>query len=470
MYIELENLSPELPAGPEAEYSLGGTAFPGLPLLREGNRLWLPWRTVNASDGEGNLITSLVLNSFPPAGPAVILRQAYYRLLDDQTLPGGCSQAAVPDSRGGLFYLWGLNILHINARGALSWDKGLSLPGLGRDELSQYPSKVFFVPQHGPEVQTVQGFYPDGEGNALIFWTDYPRGEGQPAFRAQKIDSEGSLLWDKNGIKVVNGEEFCLYLDAVPGLAGGFIALVPADYYAETSRLDFYDAAGRIVHNSQVYPLALSATREWRCREDGRGGLYLLTLKQTGKELTLWHWDQAGTLLFQQQIRSPEGTLSELFLGVSEQQEALLGWRVWPDSGDTAFVCAARISLQGQYSGALSETVNVALQARVGIYGRENAAGRVWVSDLGQDTWVGYDTLEADAQQESGAVSHWKARCWDASGQLHKEFDCGEALMHSGSLQVLQGRMLTVIYRYTWYERPAQLSIQPAVPFAGYLS
>ncbi|MFC1568131.1 hypothetical protein ACFL37_00350 [Candidatus Margulisiibacteriota bacterium] len=57
-----------------------------------------------------------------------------------------------------------------------------------------------FVSENGNQLDTAM--IPDGAGGAILTWTDFRRGDRNPDIYTQKIDAKGKLLWKQGGVLV----------------------------------------------------------------------------------------------------------------------------------------------------------------------------------------------------------------------------------------------------------------------------
>jgi hypothetical protein len=97
----------------------------------------------------------------------------------------------IPDGSGGAILAWqddrnvlsllDIYVQRISPQGKLLWDKN---------------GKIF-VSENGNQMDA--DMIPDGSGGAVLTWTDFRRGDRNPDIYAQRINAEGKLLWKKGG-------------------------------------------------------------------------------------------------------------------------------------------------------------------------------------------------------------------------------------------------------------------------------
>jgi hypothetical protein len=125
-----------------------------------------------------------------------------------------------------------------------------------------------------PEAQFYARIIPDGSGGAIVAWQD-GRNTGNVDIYAQRIDANGIVLWDANGVAVGAGAGNQHYPDIVPDGAGGAIVTwddtrgVDADIYAQ--RLD---GNGHALWAANGVALCAATGHQFNTRAtaDGAGG------------------------------------------------------------------------------------------------------------------------------------------------------------------------------------------------------
>jgi len=91
-----------------------------------------------------------------------------------------------------------------------------------------------------------------GAGDAIIAWTDYREGSDQIDIYAQKVSSNGNIYWLDNGIMILNSTETNQWLQMCSDGMGGAIMTWNQDIpYSESSiRAQRIDSNGNILWNS----------------------------------------------------------------------------------------------------------------------------------------------------------------------------------------------------------------------------
>jgi hypothetical protein len=116
--------------------------------------------------------------------------------------------------------------------GIFSWTDGR----LGDDDLDIYaqrvasngsvlwmPNGIFVIHAEGNQLKSVS--VNDGAGGAIIVWEDARKGTGDSDIYAQRVTAQGDLSWDADGVAVVTTDQFQIRPVLIPDGAGGaFIA------------------------------------------------------------------------------------------------------------------------------------------------------------------------------------------------------------------------------------------------------
>ena len=114
----------------------------------------------------------------------------------------------------------------------------------------------------------------DGQGGLIITWED---SRGISDIYAQKLDSNGNVLWAPNGVLVCNEEEQQLE----PQLCGdglGGVIITWYDYRDGIANIDIYaqriNSGGTVLWNSNGSIVNVENNEQWNCKicSDGNGG------------------------------------------------------------------------------------------------------------------------------------------------------------------------------------------------------
>jgi hypothetical protein len=174
-----------------------------------------------------------------------------------QSSPRICS-----DGDGGAFITWiddSVYIQRVDADGSKLWTED----GIAVCPLSS--------PQTGPEVIA------DGAGGAIITWMDERSGDLD--IYAQRIDADGTVLWDENGVAVCTAAEDQAGDDIVTDGACGAIVTwvdqrngIDSDIYAQR-----VDSNGNAMWTADGVPVCTAAGGQGfpRIAADGAGGAFI---------------------------------------------------------------------------------------------------------------------------------------------------------------------------------------------------
>lgn len=498
--VGLKRLVSQVPQAPVVPYHLGGISFHSSPVVSSEGKLLLAWRGVSGNavgeDGEGDpntLVESVQLHRLEGDGSAVfgpaprVISQGVYSILDDAGIPGGGGTVGfVPDPTGGFYYLWGLFVLRFDGEGRALWPEGK----LKRDQthpIWKFPSAVRFTQNVASDVQLVTAFVNDGtqapDAGVLVFWTDAPKADGAPMFRAQRIDASGQLRWGEKGVSLLNGGDFPLFVHAVATGDGGFLTVIPADASGDQTRVEFYSPDGKKRAQTDSFEFSLVQSETSFVESDGAGGVYLVYFKpgtdeegNARKEVHLTRIDASGTRVFDQVLECPAGLLSNFVLKRTPQGDCVVAWRWFPAAYDLdqadpqARVFVSRVSASGQPVGSRTVT-QLVLPGVVGEFHRENNEGRIALEATEQATFVGFESLVAvpQAVAESGARFHWVVQRLPVQGAVTPEtWDCAWATGGASSLFQWQGHLGVVTFREELFKtREKEIAIP--VPYFGFL-
>ena len=175
----------------------------------------------------------------------------------------------VPDGSGGAIIAWwdrrtgdmDTYAQRINANGEIQWQPG------------------------GVPVCTAQGFQQDfdittdGAGGAIIAWHDYRADSGSPDIYAQRIDVEGKVLWEQDGILVSRQRSYQRYPTIVSDGAGGAI-ITWHDWRDENTNVHAQrvDADGQILWQVDGIPICVLPEHQQYAAiaADGTGGAIIV--------------------------------------------------------------------------------------------------------------------------------------------------------------------------------------------------
>jgi hypothetical protein len=144
----------------------------------------------------------------------------------------------------------------------------------------------------------------DATGGAVIVWTDRRKQNEDTDIYAQKINPQGDLLWDTNGVAVVATDEYQTQPAVVPDETGG-VLVTWQDFFRKGDGWNIYaqhiDANSRYTWNRDGVPV---------CIADGNQVGPAIISDGSNGAIIVWHDARSGTYnnLFAQQI-GPLGLL-----------------------------------------------------------------------------------------------------------------------------------------------------------------
>jgi hypothetical protein len=408
-----QRLFSKLPSGDPLAIKITGAYYFSRPVPDVNGNLCLAWRGITGNI-DTQLAESLFLQKIDKTGKmsfgdtSKLVSQAMYTAVDAES--GGGSSGLAPDGKGGLYYLWGPCIVHIDKDGKADWGKGALYPNES-DEMWKYPSPVKYCPPRQVTVNSAK-LFPDGTGNALVIWNDYDNKNGGSSIRAQKINAEGKLLWPERGAVILTDKDNLLFADAVQDGKGGMVAMISSDYYAEDCHVAFYSPEGTQIKKSENLGINLSKSEIYHTISDGLGGIFIMYIVQgyddaTGnsyKEPRLARIDNQGNKVFDKMLTEDKNDVTYIHLCCNEPGIAMISWRYYDTYADPAAkttLYANRLDALGNYTWG--KEVKIELSGHVGKYSKENYDG---VSDMissGEDTFIFYENLVA-CDNEAGAT------------------------------------------------------------------
>lgn len=193
-----------------------------------------------------------------------------------------------------------------------------------------------------PSQQINPQIVPDGQRGAIITWTDFRNGNGNPDIYAQRIDSNGNPIWPKNGIAVCmkEGEQGnpVIINDLISNTTTGAIIAWEDmregnwDIYAAKVGTDTYSDSE--TGGGKLMAGGLLEQRSPRLVSDNQGGGFISWIE---KELTTEGWkifvsrkngDGASVwTLPQVSICQPSNIVEhQMVAGANPNQEVIIAW------------------------------------------------------------------------------------------------------------------------------------------------
>jgi len=181
-------------------------------------------------------------------------------------------EKAIPDGSGGIIIAFNdlyenLSVLKIDAEGNLPWgEDGVSLNHFG------YTSRRDIASDNSGGVIAVQAIY------------------GQDIICAQRVDSEGNILWESGGVQVFGGPADDVQV-AGDGSGGAIIAFernIPSEDGIGFCDSDIYaqrvDAEGNILWGPDGVPIRIGPTKPYdpEIVYDGTGGAIIFFVEERG--------------------------------------------------------------------------------------------------------------------------------------------------------------------------------------------
>ncbi|MCB2204641.1 choice-of-anchor D domain-containing protein [bacterium] len=197
----------------------------------------------------------------------------------------------------------------------------------------------------------------DGEGGAIIAWTDTRNGDND--IYAQRVDSSGNMLWTKDGVRIT----FDTTNQSDPKIAsdgsGGIIITWngATGGWPPTSRIyaQRLDADGNILWNSDALLSGSLRFSNAPCiASDGNGGAYVAWAYFPRPEYDVYaqHVDENGALLWAgngEAIANGSGNQDSPFLTSDADGNALLAYTDW-GGGSTPVLYAVTLDANGPTS------------------------------------------------------------------------------------------------------------------------
>lgn len=205
-----------------------------------------------------------------------------------------CNPLIISDGAGGAIILWedtrnvhfDIYVQRIDAHGKVLWMKD-GVPVC-----------------NAPEKQNKPRIISDGAGGAIITWQDIRSGSNNSNIYAQRIDADGKLQWEENGIPV------CTEVNAQnsPGIAsdgaGGAI-IIWQDF--RTNYADLYaqriDKNGELLWKKDGVPVCLASGAQSApvVAEDGAGGIIVAwqDFRRTYADIYAQRVDGSGNVLWE---------------------------------------------------------------------------------------------------------------------------------------------------------------------------
>lgn len=119
-----------------------------------------------------------------------------------------------------------------------------------------------------------QRIIPDGEGGAILVWSDYRSIED---ITAQKIDADGNVQWAENGVAICTGSYSYNPQLTTDGAGGAFIAWEQYDPSLRDLYIQLVDASGTVQWAVDGLVVSQGTNHQVRPRlvSDGAGGAYV---------------------------------------------------------------------------------------------------------------------------------------------------------------------------------------------------
>lgn len=321
-----------LPRPPLQRIMFNGKAWLSRPVADRQGNLYIVWRAISGAVYK-ELVTSVFFQKLKPDGRLAwgaqpkVPAQAMHSLGDRGQ--GAGSTGIAPDGKGGVYYLWASYLLRFDARGKTLWPKGKMIRRQD-NELWRRPSRVRYLKSKREKIQDAR-LFPDGKGNALVFW------RAPNSYRINKISHDGKRLWGDRGLPLVTNKETYERGTAVSDWNGGAVALVAHGRYGNKSIIKYINANGKVTRTSAVLNIDIQASPRWRAASDGMGGVVILYLKavfQGGNHLGfmvhLSRYNRLGRLVYDETLsplvhwkQKPE----RLYVRTDRQGNALANWR-----------------------------------------------------------------------------------------------------------------------------------------------
>jgi hypothetical protein len=215
----------------------------------------------------------------------------------------------VPDGSGGIIVTW--------------QDDGVSGSFIRALRIDSSGKPATGWPTCGVRVCTATGYQQagsavtDGHGGVIVFWTDYRT--SPPKVFAQRVNTNGSLLWDPSGVRICPADSAQGFGHAMSDAAGGALVLwfdtrrapppFPPHYY---TNYDVFaqriDAAGNLSWDSAGVPVCADSgyrSLSFSClASDGAGGIIVAFSNGMDGHIYAQHLDASGTRQW-----TPDGSL-----------------------------------------------------------------------------------------------------------------------------------------------------------------
>jgi hypothetical protein len=165
-----------------------------------------------------------------------------------------------------------------------------------------------------PKFQQELNITADGEGGAIIAWHDYRSKAGTPYVYTQRVNADGQVQWEQDGVIVAGQEGYQKYPNLVNDGAGG----------------------------------AIIAWQDWR---DGKGDIYIQRISADGQRL----WQEHGAPVCKMPERQwhpsiivdGEGGAIIVWMDHRNDREDAIITRAEPNSGSGWDIYAQRVDTQG---------------------------------------------------------------------------------------------------------------------------
>jgi hypothetical protein len=119
---------------------------------------------------------------------------------------------------------------------------------------------------------------PDGTGGAIIAWADARNGGGDWDIFAQRVDGDGNVLWETNGLPIYGGVGNASWPVVVPDGSGGAIITWQDPRQANDIYAQRVDAAGDTLWTLDGVPVCADPQNQYQpaAISDGAGGAYIV--------------------------------------------------------------------------------------------------------------------------------------------------------------------------------------------------
>lgn len=148
---------------------------------------------------------------------------------------------------------------------------------IGENGLTEWGNDGFLICE-APKNQSLPQVVSDGAGGAIIIWEDYRSGHSD--IYAQRIDSLGTVQWKKDGIPICSAKDAQLHPKAISDSAGG--AVITWYDYRGGKGEDIYaqrvDGEGKVLWQKDGIPISVVRGTQWypQIAPDGEGGAIIV--------------------------------------------------------------------------------------------------------------------------------------------------------------------------------------------------